>query len=406
MRCPLCIDMPSLLGRDLTTDEQSVRTSLTTVLRGYGRIQASKASIRDLAAGSPEGFFAAAMSLLESLQEPLARQSLYAHLLECPEFLVQLTRPDRFSRAELVVVCRELMAIDGLLDVRLAHLAPGRQDDKSGLGTEAVLHVLDVLDQISPGPRLIVILTHLTHHAEQRIAAKATLLLGRRVRNDHWLENHLASDDARVRASVVEALWGINTYSARKIMVACLKDVNNRVVGNALVGLHMLGDHSVIALVREMLRDRRPSFRWTAAWVMGYMGSTDFVECLREALSDPESGVRQAARRALVAIRQIVVKREREAAEAAAAVAAAAAAAEQAALAAQSPVAVAVEEAPEPQAETVSETPATTSAPAVPQAPAKPKSPVPAVPLKKKDDAEPEDDGFDLHLDGRYISRR
>jgi HEAT repeat protein len=99
-------------------------------------------------------------------------------------------------------------------------------------------------------------------------------------------------------------------------MWRCLEDENNRVVGNALMGLHLLGEQRVTELVKEMLQDPRPQFRWTAAWVMGQIGSPDFFECLVQARADSNSGVRKAAGRALVAIRQVAIAREQEAAKA------------------------------------------------------------------------------------------
>lgn len=302
--------MDAYPDRELTADDQAMVTALRAALQPDHKNRGTSVSISDLASSKPEVFFGAAVWLLGRETAPGGRQSPYACLLERPEFLLQLIRPDRFSRPQLLDMCRRLKKIDDALDVRLAGLLPGRSVDPYGLEPEVVIRVLDMLNEISPGPRLILILNHLTQHADQRIAAKATLLVGGRIRNHHWVQRHLAYSDPRVRASLVEALWGHNTPAARKILWASLQDENNRVVGNALVGLYLLREAGAVELVYGMLRDARPSFRWTAAWAMGKMGKPEFTETLRGALSDVEGGVRQAAMRALVAIQLKTRRRE------------------------------------------------------------------------------------------------
>jgi hypothetical protein len=308
--------MDAYSDRDLTTDEQAMAAALRAALQPDHRSRGTSVSISDLASSKPEVFFAAAVWLLDRETTPGGRQNPYACLLDRPEFLLQLIRPDRFSRPQMLDVCRRLKRIDDALDVRLASLLPGRNVDPYGLEPDVVVRVLDMLNEISPGPRLILILNHLTQHADQRIAAKATLLVGGRIRNHHWVQRHLTYSDPRVRASLVEALWGHNTPAARKILWASLQDENNRVVGNALVGLYLLREVRAVELVYGMLRDARPSFRWTAAWAMGKMGRPEFTEPLRLALSDVVAGVRQAAMRALVAI-QLKTRRAEQNPEAA-----------------------------------------------------------------------------------------
>ena len=197
------------------------------------------------------------------------------------------------------------MTIENLLDVRLARLTPGRDPDADApLDSETVLQILEVLDKLSTGPRLILLLNHLTLHPDRRIAAKATLLVGRRLRNQDWVERRLVSTDGRVRANAVEGLWGVRSLAARKSLWTSLRDKNNRVVGNALIGLHQLGEPAVHEFVTRMIQDPRPAFRWTAAWVMGKIGSEEFLPDLQRARKDKEPHVQRAAERAIEAILQ------------------------------------------------------------------------------------------------------
>ena len=296
--------MPDLLGRPLTTPEQIVKAALEKAFAAAGKTGNIAAALQTLAARASDSFFAAALSLLSTVEDVPARRRLYNAIAECPQFWIELLRAGRFDRFALRDVCRFLITIEDLLDVRLARLLPGRHTNDWQMDSETVLRVLDLLDQLSPGSRLILLLNHLTTHADRRIAAKATLLVGRRLRNQDWVAQHLDSEDGRVRASAVEGLWGVASPQAQASLWASLKDKNNRVVGNALIGLHRLGEPGVHEFVKRMIEDPRPPFRWTAAWVMGKIGAEEFTEYLERATRDQEPHVQRAAERALECILQ------------------------------------------------------------------------------------------------------
>src|ERR1017187_7265238 len=171
-----------------------------------------------------------------------------------PPFLIQLIRPDRFSRDQVTETCRNFIKIYTRLDIRVARLVPGRSEDQYRLEVPYIVRILEILNEISAGPKLVLIMNHLTRHPDSRVASKALLLMGRRIQNRSWEERNVKSEDPRKRASVVEALWCRNNAWSRQTMWAALQDENNRVVGNALVGLHSLGESRVRDLVRCMLR--------------------------------------------------------------------------------------------------------------------------------------------------------
>ncbi len=278
--------------------------SLRALLLRTESRDARRRHIRDLASDNPGLFFSAGLSLLRSEQNSDTRRTLYARLVDYPEFLSQLARPEQLSREDAVEVSREFMCIDAFFDMRLARLIPRGQDEPFADDVSWITRMLDILNEISSGSRLILLLIHLARHPNPQIASKAALLTSRRVQNDRFAERNLASSDARLRANVVEGLWGVQTSFARRTMRGALRDSSPRVVGNGLVGLHLLGDQSVEKLVKRMLRDDRAPFRRTAAWVMGQIGATKFGDSLRHALNDQDPGVRQAVRRALNTIRQ------------------------------------------------------------------------------------------------------
>jgi HEAT repeat protein len=181
---------------------------------------------------------------------------------------------------------------------------PDPYSQAGALDVAASVHLLDLLDQISPSRRLVPDLVHLTKHADSKIAAKATLLVARRTPNLAWIRRHLAVKDPRIRANVLEGLWHANLPFARSTYQECLEDENNRVVGNALYGLHLMGDSEVSTRIVTMARDARPLFRSTAAWVMGQAGNQEYVEHLQSLVRDDMPVVRSTALRSLFTIKR------------------------------------------------------------------------------------------------------
>src|SRR5690348_18480320 len=98
--------MPNLLGRELTAPEQTVKAALEGGLRG--RPRDLETVLQSLASSTPEEFFAAALSLLGSTDDASARRRIYDAVAGRVEFWIELLRPTRFSRFELLDICRHL----------------------------------------------------------------------------------------------------------------------------------------------------------------------------------------------------------------------------------------------------------------------------------------------------------
>lgn len=252
-----------------------------------------------LAERNPRMFLAAGIKRLERAGESPGYRKRSLRVLEIPAFLVELVRSERFDNQGLIEFCAMYVREDPLLDVKLARLMPGRQVDTYQLGPAIVLRILEVLDLISPGPRLLMIIGHLTHYKDHHVASKAALLVGRRLQSHEWIERHLASADARIRANVAEALWGRKSGLASRTIRRCLHDENNRVQGNAIVGLNLLSDQHANWRIRHLAKDVRPTYRQTAAWVIGKLGDREFVPVLEELLLDVTQAVRRTAETAM-----------------------------------------------------------------------------------------------------------
>jgi hypothetical protein len=87
------------------------------------------------------------------------------------------------------------------------------------------------------------------------------MLIARRMQNNQAVENYLPSDGALVRASTVEARWGIKAAFARRTMKECFAGSEQSRAGNALFALFLLDDQSVTGLAERMVGDERPLFR-------------------------------------------------------------------------------------------------------------------------------------------------
>jgi hypothetical protein len=287
-----------------------MQVAIRSVIGQSAGSETARVLLHDLAERDRELFFEGAIALLESQSEPRDRTAAFNSLGECPEFLIQLTRIDRFSRSELLELCVNFMKFDKRLDVHLADILPRRYENRYDLPPAVTARILDILNEISVGPRLVLLLNHLTGYPDPLVSEKAVVLTGRRLCNASWQQRHLASDHEGVRAGAVEAMWGRNTPAARTAMWGLLRDESHRVVGNALFGLHLLGETGVRELVTRMLDDVRPPFRSTAARLMGQIGDEQYTEPLRRATTDSDSNVRLEAKRALAAIRRPILRQQ------------------------------------------------------------------------------------------------
>jgi hypothetical protein len=267
--------------------------------------------LRQLAAEHPEAFFRSAAKYLESAPESASARTLADILARQDGVFDHLLDSRLCSTLAAVAVFRRLLAVDPTLDFRLARMLPGRTESSSAktlTGSHAA-RALDILDHTSPGQRLLSVVGHLPNSADPRISAKAALFVGRRVSNPAWLEKQLVREDARVRANAIESVWGAKSGTAIRILEECAADANNRVAGNALIGLYMAGcpDVNMRAIGMSLADD--PGRRSAAAWVMGKIGSPDFVDCLTSLIRDADPKVRSTAVRSLAEIRRSETKR-------------------------------------------------------------------------------------------------
>jgi hypothetical protein len=272
--------------------------------------------LRRLASEAEDLFFAAAARRLSTPEQSNAHRALALLLLRQHTLCDRLASPMEGSHESSVRLFHRLLTVDRSFDVKFAKRLPGRAygDRVDTFDSLRSARALDILEETSPGRRLLPILGHLPDSTDAKIAAKGTLFVGRRVQNPEWARKQLHRGDPRIRANAIEALWGVNTPPATRLLEDCTCDRHSRVVGNALVGLHIVGREDVREEIAALSRHSRAELRSTAAWAMGKIAIPDFAENLQDLVRDEDSGVRGAALQALISLRRSepVVRAEEE----------------------------------------------------------------------------------------------
>jgi len=292
--------MATLLPREVTLPERLVQASLRRDLERVGPGSFVKRLPQELVQPASNRLFAAAMSLIQVPAVTLIHKALCHHLIATPAFLAYLGDPEQFRRSELVEIMKVLMKQDPRLDVKFARTLCRWKEEGAAVDNEVCVRLLGVLDELSQGLRLVTTLSRLSRALQPELQSKTALAMGRRVRTPSSVARQLCSTDARVRANSIEALWGASTQDAKEVFLTGLNDPNNRVVGNAVIGLWLIRHPEATLRLVSMLGDSRPPFRQTAAWAMAKTGDPSFRQQLVEALGNEEDPpVRATIERAL-----------------------------------------------------------------------------------------------------------
>ncbi len=259
--------------------------------------------IRDLLAMDICAFCAAAVPLVTPTADTPGAQ--FVSELLVANGLLPLCDPTLLSLEEEIRMARALMESDPLLDTKLARrFSSGGISEIAKIDGDVAERILAILAAISDGTRILPMLIQVLRHPDPRLRSKAALLLGRTNKNAQWVEKLLSEPDPRVRANVVESLWGVDSASARTVFWEAANDPNNRVVGNALLGLHRLGESASIPRILQMAAHVDPLFRASAAWVMKETGDPRFLPTLGLMVRETNSTTRRCVFDAIARIKR------------------------------------------------------------------------------------------------------
>lgn len=287
-----------------------VHTTLVGLVRNFETdATASRKQIRNILDNERGSFYSSAIEILKSDGDSRGAHYLIA-LIVSNGLLVDALCDPGLTRDQAMTLARAAIRLDSMVDAMIA-----RRLADSAVGQSEPVHdparLMYILAEIADASRVLPSLMRLLRHPNPYWRSKVVKIIGRGSRSVKWVKGKLGESDARVRANALEAIWGVESPEAGEVLHAAAADTNNRVAGNALLGLYFLGDTSALDDLARMACHGSHLFRSTAAWVMGETGDPRFLESLRKLLLDSEPVVRKRALSALHRLRQTSAALER-----------------------------------------------------------------------------------------------
>ncbi len=264
--------------------------------------------IEELLGNDPDLFCRRALEVLRTQEQSRGLRFLVG-MLVANDLLEPLLCEASLPVEQAAAAVRMAIQLDPMVELSLArHVAEGVTAGTRPLLAANASRLLDILARVSDGTRILPSLARLLHSTDAGLRSKAALIMGRSNRSAAWVQSHMGDADPRLRANAVEGLWGVETEEARDLMLAALRDTNNRVVGNALYGLYAMGESASLAETIKLAAHPAAVFRATAAWVMGETGDPRFREPVAQLLRDPHPMVRSRALRSVACIKAAVAR--------------------------------------------------------------------------------------------------
>jgi len=262
-------------------------------VESFDRDAAGRDRIRELLEQDPQSFQRGVVRLMKCSPSSLRGLEFVVGLVLANHLLLPTLCDRALSLEEAASLARTALQLEPMMDVALAK----RLADDTALGepVQNAGRLMDILGMISNGNRITSSLMRLWRSSDPQMRSKAVLLIGRSSRSIQWAQSRLAETDPRIRASAVEALWGLDTAEAKAILRAAARDANNRVAGNALFALYGIGDTLAISELFKMAASDSAQLRSTAAWAMGKTGDPRFSEILGRLMSESNVVVRRRA---------------------------------------------------------------------------------------------------------------
>lgn len=192
-----------------------------------------------------------------------------------------IAMPSSTSFVQALRLTRYMLEIDGnFLNALLTGLMT-RQDLDDPACT---VRVLDLISECATHLANWRSLLRIHADGDDEIKARCAALLARyRFRDEAGIERFRRSEP-RIRANIIQTLWGVSQDQANEILEVAIQDEDNRVAGNACLALYNSGDTRALVHLAEMLSSPEPRKRITGAWVIGECRDGRFAGRLLEAL--------------------------------------------------------------------------------------------------------------------------
>ena len=286
---------------DVGADMESV---LRFLVKDFGSSPlANGRRMRELVGLNPDGFLRAAITLLCTEIDRRGCRYLLT-LLGTQDMLLLVLSDERLPLAHAVVAAQIAAEVDPQLHIRITRYLIATTLDQQSIPESQATRLLDILGEINDSTSLQPFVRQMLLHPSARIRSKLSLLIRRSQSGNRSLTTLLSDADARVRANAVEALWHNANPDICAIVRGALDDTNNRVVGNAILGLYFAGHTSSITAAIKLTMHSNILFRATAAWAMGKTGDPRFLPLLGRMLADSGGTLRKTVFGSIASIKQ------------------------------------------------------------------------------------------------------
>jgi hypothetical protein len=258
-------------------------------------------ALRDLRDANPDSFEWAALCSLSEMEDCPGTRYLVTLLQEEDSLLRRITNPHLLSLHQAIRLIQALRHSDPQTEIRLLRLImPGA----APVPDEVVERVLDLIDAVTDGPKLVPVLMQLYRSAPKRVRARLATTIGRHHRNREWVDERLRDEDSRVRANMVEVFWGEKTQEAIDVFHLGWHDPDSRVKANGAIGLYRCGAIESLAMLANMAASESAQDRASAAWAFGMVRDPRFQKTLAQFVKDPDPIVRRRAYHSLGEIKR------------------------------------------------------------------------------------------------------
>ena len=273
---------------------------------------AGKQSLQQLLTSDPQAFCTAGIRVLGRTKPSAGTRHLAQLVADGKHSVAALLDSSVCLIAEAVVAARAMAESGKKLETAL-EMALGKtlRHQSSSEHSTRILRILDLLDAISAQGWWNSFQVELMAYPDKIVRSKAALLIGRSNKNSAWIGRRLMDRDLRVQANAVEALWQLDAAESKPLLQVALKSKNNRVAGNAALGLYRIGDLKAVRSLMEMAGHKEPLFRLSAFWAIGETQDPRFLPFLAEQFKTAQGKLRLAVTNALARVR----RREKAAAE-------------------------------------------------------------------------------------------
>ena len=268
----------------------------TRLLLGLARTDVEKftALFRKLRQIMPEEITRACIRHLATHEIESAEKQMLFWLSLRNEYVPHLLNPEFLETKEVKRAAVALRGSDPYFFSRLLSAV-----SEPGIPNLQVRRVLSCLHGLGDYSSLLPWLRNLMNEPDEMIRSQAAKLICGLRPNRAFVERQMQTEEGRVRANAIEALWHVRTEDATAIFRMALADSHHRVVANGLLGLFYQNDLSVVDAMLAHAVDERPLTRAAMAWALGETRDRRALATLKKLVADPVPVVANQAAKAL-----------------------------------------------------------------------------------------------------------